>query len=155
MSMAMAADARERFLAETRIGIFTVARPDRERAPLSVPVWYGYTPGGDVEVFMDAGSVKDKLLRQAGRFSLSVHTEDLPYRYVTVEGPATWEESPTPDQLRAVAGRYLNPGDTQNYVDTQMSRRTILVRMRPERWLSNDQSEVWAQLQASWYGNGA
>ncbi|WP_205857065.1 pyridoxamine 5'-phosphate oxidase family protein [Phytoactinopolyspora endophytica] len=150
--MAMTAEAREQFLAETRIGIFTVARPEPGRAPLSVPVWYGYTPGGDVEVFMDAGSVKDRLLRQAERFSLSVHTEDVPYRYVTVEGPASWEESPTTEQLHTVAARYLDPDDADNYVKTQVNSPTLLVRMRPERWLSNDQTDVWAQLRAEWYG---
>lgn len=148
--MTMTADARERFLAEPRIATFAVARP--ARAPLAVPVWYGYTPGGDVEVFIDKGSVKDRLLRDAGRFSLTVHTEDVPYRYVTVEGSASWNESPTIEEFRSLVARYLEPDDAEHYVSIGFGEQTLLIRMRPEHWLSNDQTDAWAQLRGGTAG---
>ena len=147
MSMTMTADAREAFLAETRIGIFTVARPDR--APLAVPIWYDYTPGGEVRLWMDRGSVKDRLLRAAGRFSLSVHTDDLPYRYVTVEGPASWIESPTVEDTLPIAARYLDDAEARAYHAQALGESSIVVVMRPEHWLSNDMTEAFAELRRS------
>lgn len=41
---------REAFLAEPHIGVMSVASVD-ERPPLTVPVWYGYEPGGKITLF--------------------------------------------------------------------------------------------------------
>ena len=48
---------REQYLAELHVGVIAVERPDR--APLSVPIWYWYEPGGEVWIWTEAGSVKD------------------------------------------------------------------------------------------------
>ena len=49
-------------------------------------VWYSYEPGGEVRIITGRTSRKGKLLECAGRFSLCVQTETLPYKYVSVEG---------------------------------------------------------------------
>jgi len=41
---------RQEFLAEPHIGVLSVASDD-DRPPLTVPVWYGYRPGGNVSFF--------------------------------------------------------------------------------------------------------
>lgn len=144
----MTVDAREAFLAEPhRIATITIARTTR--APLAVPVWYDYTPGGDVLVWMDRGSRKDRLLRASGRLAVSVHTDDLPYKYVTVEGPVTWNESPTFEDGVAIAARYLPPALADAYVRNALGPTSLIVQVRPEQWLSADLTEDFVQLQNS------
>lgn len=77
-----------------------------------------------------------------GRFSLVAQTGDRPYKYVSVEGPVVSDdEPPTRDQAIAIASRYLPADEAMSYVDGALGEHSILVRMRPERWLSNDQSK--------------
>jgi nitroimidazol reductase NimA-like FMN-containing flavoprotein (pyridoxamine 5'-phosphate oxidase superfamily) len=38
---------RQAFLAEPRVGVLSVASGD-DRPPLTVPLWYGYQPGGNL-----------------------------------------------------------------------------------------------------------
>jgi PPOX class probable F420-dependent enzyme len=142
--MPMTVEAREAFLAEPRVGTFVVARDGR--APLAVPVWYDYTPGGDVQVWLDRGTVKERLLRKSGRFSLSVQSEDRPYRYVTVEGPATWNEAPTAADVTPIAARYLEEAELGVYVGQVLGPTSVVVHLRPEHWLSSDLSELFEEL---------
>ncbi|ASO19792.1 PPOX class probable F420-dependent enzyme [Actinoalloteichus hoggarensis] len=141
MSFVMTIEEREAFLAGVHVGVLAVGRDGR--APLAVPVWYSYEPGGEVLIWMERGSVKDKAIRAAGRFSLAVQTETAPYKYVTAEGPLVAnDEMPTREQADAIARRYLPADEVAGYVDAALNERTILVRMRPEKWLSNDQGKT-------------
>jgi hypothetical protein len=114
-----------------------------------VPVWYDYSPGGDVRVWLDRGSVKEGLLRESGRFSLSVQVEQVPYRYVTVEGPVTWDESPTAADVTTIAARYLHPADVEPYVQAIHGPTSLIVHLNPENWLSSDLTEESAILVAT------
>jgi PPOX class probable F420-dependent enzyme len=141
MSFVMSAEERETFLSEPHVGVFAIERPGR--APLAVPVWYDYRPGGEVLVWIDRDSVKHRLLGRVGRFSLAVHSDQQPYRYVTAEGPVVaMDTPPTRDQAERIVGRYL-PGDqAKDYIDGALGDGSVLVRMRPEKWLSNDQGKA-------------
>src|SRR5215210_3768576 len=66
---------------DVRVGMISIAEDGR--GPLTVPIWYGYTPGGDLSVWMAKASRKAVLLQRAGRFSLCVQTEQRPYQYVS------------------------------------------------------------------------
>lgn len=135
----MTAEQREAYLADTHIAVIAVKRPGR--APLAVPVWYGYEPGGEVVVWTGVDSVKAKLLRAAGRFSLVVQDEQPPYRYVTAEGPAVFDEKPPEyDEVVAIAKRYLPDGEAASFAESAAKGDTVLIRMTPERWLSTDYS---------------
>ncbi len=135
----MTSSEREQFLAELHVGVIAVERPGR--APLAVPIWYGYEPGGDVVIWTEAGTVKDKLIRAAGRFSLTAQVEQPPYRYVTAEGPVTSIEPATPDIVGALAVRYLGPEAGAEFAAQNLGPDSIVIRMRPERWLSTDYSK--------------
>ncbi|WP_198407194.1 pyridoxamine 5'-phosphate oxidase family protein [Nocardia terpenica] len=132
----MTGEEREKFLAELHVGVIAVERPDR--APLSVPIWYGYEPGGEVLIWTEQGSVKEKLIRAAGRFSLTAQVEQPPYRYVTAEGPVTTIEPATPDMVRPIAIRYLGETEGTAFTEQNYGTGSLLIRMRPERWLSTD-----------------
>ncbi|MBI4590321.1 MAG: pyridoxamine 5'-phosphate oxidase family protein [Candidatus Rokubacteria bacterium] len=93
MSFAMNKAQREAFLAETRVGIVSVA--ESGRGPLTVPVWFSYEAGGPLRFVTGGGSRKAALIRRAGRISLCAQTERPPYKYVSVEGPVTVGPSAT------------------------------------------------------------
>lgn len=133
----MSHEQREAFLADVHVGVLSVERADGP--PLAAPVWYSYAPGGDVEVLTDDTSLKGRLLRAAGRASLCAQREELPYAYVTVEGPVTLGEAD--DDIRlAMATRYLGAEGGRAYVDNSPAEDGVLVRLTPERWFSTDYS---------------
>jgi PPOX class probable F420-dependent enzyme len=135
----MTSEEREAFLAEKRVGVIAVERPGR--APLSVPIWYGYEPGGEVLLCTDAGSLKEKLIRAAGRFAITTQVEEPPYRYVTAEGDVTAIEPATRDVLEAIAVRYLGAEAGAAFTDQSFGASSLVIRMRPRRWLSTDYSK--------------
>ncbi|NED98300.1 pyridoxamine 5'-phosphate oxidase [Phytoactinopolyspora alkaliphila] len=140
MSFVMTEAERETFLSGIHVGVLAVERDGR--APLAVPIWYNYEPGGEVLLWMHRDTVKDRCIRKAGRFSLVAQTEDAPYKYVTAEGPVVAnDDPPTRAQALAIVRRYLSEDDATAYVDDALGPNSILVRMRPEKWLSNDQSK--------------
>lgn len=135
----MNADEREAFLADLHVGVVAVERQDR--APLAVPIWYGYQPGGEVLLWTDAGTVKEKLIRAAGRFAISVQVETPPYRYVTAEGLVTGIEPAEDATVRAIAIRYLGEEEGNAFTDENLGSNSVIIRMRPEQWLSTDYSK--------------
>ncbi|WP_346276557.1 pyridoxamine 5'-phosphate oxidase family protein [Pseudonocardia sp.] len=140
MSLVMSTEEREAFLSGVHVGMLAVEREGR--APLAVPIWYLYE-GGEILLWMDRDTVKDHSIRKAGRFSLVAQSESVPYKYVSAEGPVIASDlPPTREQALAIAGRYLSEDDAVAYVDGALGERSLLVRMRPEKWLSNDQSKA-------------
>ncbi|SFO04135.1 PPOX class probable F420-dependent enzyme [Pseudonocardia ammonioxydans] len=136
MSFVMSPEERAAFLSEVHVGVLAVERAGR--APLAVPIWYGYRHD-EIRIWMERDSVKDRAIRAAGRFSFTVQTETPPYRYVTAEGPVVAADGPpSREEAESIAGRYLPASQVASYVDTALHDRTVLVRMRPARWLSND-----------------
>lgn len=133
---------REAFLASLHVGVLSIAELDR--GPLTVPIWYGYEPGGEVWLWTDSGSRKAMLLKRAGRASLCVQQETQPYKYVSIEGPITAVTPATTDDIRQLATRYLGAAQAGAYVaglDGGGATETdIVVRIRPERWLTMDET---------------
>jgi PPOX class probable F420-dependent enzyme len=141
--LAMTKEEREAFLAEAHVGVLCVARSGM--GPLAVPVWYGYEPGADVRIVTADSAPKTRLIRAAGRISLCVQTETLPYKYLTIEGPVTIGTPDFERDVRGIAHRYLGPVMGDRYVAaTEKNRREspeVVIRIRPERWRSEDFSK--------------
>ena len=141
--LAMTTPERETFLAEVHVGIISI--PEDGRGPLTVPVWYGYEPGGELRVVTGKGSRKGQLLHRAGRFSLCVQTEVPPYQYVSVEGPIVAIEAADLERdLRPLARRYLGGKGGDAYIASTREEHVdnVLVRMRPQRWLTADYTKM-------------
>ncbi|WP_252441230.1 pyridoxamine 5'-phosphate oxidase [Pseudonocardia humida] len=137
----MTEQERQEFLAGVHVGVLAVERPGR--APLAVPIWYDYTPGGEVLLWIDRGSVKERLLREARRFSLNAQVETPPYKYATAEGPiVAIDGAPTEEQALGIAGRYLPADEAAAWVRDNLGDSSLLVRMRPEKWLSTDYAKA-------------
>ena len=136
MALTMTKEEREAFLADIHVAVMSVAEDGH--GPLVVPI--SYVPGGEVRIITGRASRKGKLLERAGRFSLCVQTETLPYKYVSVEGPIVAVEAADPERdRRPLARRYLGTELGDRYIEnTRAVVGGVLVRMRPERWLTVD-----------------
>jgi nitroimidazol reductase NimA-like FMN-containing flavoprotein (pyridoxamine 5'-phosphate oxidase superfamily) len=137
---AMTRAERAAFLAETHVAMLAVDN-ERGRAPFLVPVWYWYRPGGDVHIVTGGASRKVPLLQKAGRASLCVQTETMPYMYVSVEGPVSIVDQPDFERdVREVALRYLGEklGELYLAATTVEHETAVLVRLKPERWQTVD-----------------
>jgi nitroimidazol reductase NimA-like FMN-containing flavoprotein (pyridoxamine 5'-phosphate oxidase superfamily) len=146
-SLAMTRAEREAFLEAVRVGVISIA--DGARGPLTVPIWYGYEAGGDLWVITERDSRKGKLLLGVDRFSLCVQTEVAPYKYVSVEGPIiALERADRERHGRVMAHRYLGKEGGDAYIAATASEDSsydgsIVVRMRPERWLTVDYARAF------------
>jgi len=146
MSLAMTPKEREAFLADVHVGIISIA--EAGRGPLTVPIWYTYEPGGELRVVTGRNSRKGRLLETVGRFSLCAQTEQLPYKYVSVEGPVlAIEPAELERDIRPLARRYLGPELGDRYIEATSGDReragSVLVRMRPERWRTVDYAKQY------------
>ena len=141
MSIVMTIDEREAFLADVHVGVFCVQAEDR--APLAVPIWYNYEPGGEVRFCTFKGSRKVRLLESFGRFTLLVQNETRPYKYISVEGPVlAIEPCDLDNDLRVIAKRYLGEAGGNQYVEEARTvDEMLIVRMKPEHWSTADYSK--------------
>jgi nitroimidazol reductase NimA-like FMN-containing flavoprotein (pyridoxamine 5'-phosphate oxidase superfamily) len=149
MDLAMSVHDREDFLAGPHVAVVGVVDPGGARAPLLVPVWYGYQPGSVVTVQTGRDTIKARLIRAAGRFSLCVQDESAPYRYVSVEGPVVAVEDPVPAATRAwLAQRYLDEPTAAAYLAANKHQlvEDVAFRMRPQRWRTADFSAFAAEF---------
>ncbi|MEV5240125.1 pyridoxamine 5'-phosphate oxidase family protein [Streptomyces cinnamoneus] len=137
--MTLSTREREQFLAEPHIGALSVVE-DPDRAPLTVPIWYQYTPGGELWVRTGPDSRKARAIRSAGRFSLMVQRTEPTVRYVSVEGPVTGAHADSPELCREMAARYLPEDKVADFVEYDRTRlgEHVVISMRPEHWVSAD-----------------
>jgi nitroimidazol reductase NimA-like FMN-containing flavoprotein (pyridoxamine 5'-phosphate oxidase superfamily) len=131
---------REAFLADVHVGVLAVDEPGR--GPMALPIWYQYTDGV-VIIGMDGGSLKARLLRAAGRATLTVQTEVPPYLYASVEGPVR-VLSEQRDDLE-MATRYLGPEMGAWYAENNASTEaSVVVELTPEHWRTMDFGKLMA-----------
>jgi nitroimidazol reductase NimA-like FMN-containing flavoprotein (pyridoxamine 5'-phosphate oxidase superfamily) len=142
LSTAMTKQQRETFLADLHVGIISIS--EEGRGPLTVPIWYSYVPGEEVRIVTGRATRKAQLLRTARRFSLCAQTETPPYKYVSVEGPVVAiEPADLERDRRPLARRYYGAEPGDRYIErTRDLVENVLVRMRPERWLTVDYGKV-------------
>jgi PPOX class probable F420-dependent enzyme len=141
-NLTMSRAEREAFLAATHVGV--IAIQEAERGPLTVPVWYRYEPGGELRFVTGSKSRKAALIRAAGRVGFCVQTEQPPYQYVSIEGPATFGEIDYEKDVREVAIRYLGAQMAEMYLAMMAAEPepNVLVVVKPQRWYSVDYSKL-------------
>ncbi len=141
--MALPPEEREQLLAEPHIAALAVDA-GAGRAPLTVPIWYQYEPGGIVWIMTGLHTRKYELIGAAGRFSLMVDRFEPTIRYVSVEGPVVDTAPATRERLREISARYLPADKVDAYVEAAWKEHgeQVVIRMRPERWLSADLGSV-------------
>jgi hypothetical protein len=141
--MPLSKDEREQFLAEPHIAALSVNAGDG-RAPLTIPIWYQYMPGGQPWVLTGAGSRKTRLIEAAGCFSLMVERVEPTLRYVAVDGPVSRIEPGTDEQHIELARRYLPPDRADRYLKFALSElgEQVVIYLQPQHWISADLGRV-------------
>ncbi len=137
--MVLSREEREQFLAEPHVAALSVSA-GKDRGPLTVPIWYQYTPGGQPWFITGTGSRKHRLIETAGYLSLMVDRLEPTVRYVAVDGVVDRIEEGTDEQLVEMTKRYLPPEAVEPYLE--MARRehgpSVAVYLKPQHWLSAD-----------------
>jgi len=131
-------DEQQSFLAEAHVAVLSVEHPGH--APLGVPLWYAYEPGGDLWVITEDASFKARLLRAAGRASVTIDTVEPRVRWVSAACDLVGERSATDEDRRRLAERYLPSEQVDPYLEfatTQIDDEVVMV-LRPTRWRSDD-----------------
>ena len=139
MPAPMTRDEREEFLAAVHVGILSADEPGR--GPLSVPVWYLYEVGGEIVLVTRPEARKARLLGVGARVSFCVQSEEMPPKYVTIQGRVVSAGPADVDRdLKPIVRKYLGAEVGDAYVDNTRPNGTneIVVRIRPERWYSRD-----------------
>ncbi len=141
MNTSMTGDEREAFLQEPHIGVLSI--PETGKGPLTSPVWYDYTPGGDLWYLTQGTARKGRLVELGTRVSLLAQTTSSPYKYVSIEGPVTAIlPSDLLADLQPMAQRYLGEQAGKDYAaalaDKYALGNAIKVSITPERWLTVD-----------------
>jgi nitroimidazol reductase NimA-like FMN-containing flavoprotein (pyridoxamine 5'-phosphate oxidase superfamily) len=144
MSLAMTREEREAFLADLHVGVISIEQSDRP--PLTVPIWYGYSPEAGVWIITGTNSVKGQALQKAGRFSLVAQTETPPaYQYVSVEGPIVETRAADLEgDLRPMAHRYFGAEQGDAYVAGGGNEESLVFVMQPDRWRTVDYRKMAA-----------
>jgi PPOX class probable F420-dependent enzyme len=128
---------RQEFLAATHVAVLSVAADGRP--PASVPIWYDYTPGGNIRIMTGSSSRKARLIERTGAVTLVVQREEPPYQYVVVEGSVVDTTTPAPPELQeAIAIRYLGEEGGRAFVSSMEGVEEVLFTIRPDKWLSAD-----------------
>jgi len=136
----MSMQEKQRFLADLHVGVLAINDPSH--GPLTVPVWYDYTPGGELWFLTGPTSRKGRLLKKGTRVSLCAQTEQPPYKYVSIEGPVVGiEPSDREKHSRPMARRYLGEKLGDQYAESSESGG-VVVRVRPEQWLAVDYGKM-------------
>jgi nitroimidazol reductase NimA-like FMN-containing flavoprotein (pyridoxamine 5'-phosphate oxidase superfamily) len=134
---------REQFLAQPHVAVMSVVE---DGAPLTVPVWYGYQPGGPVVVITGQESRKTRAVLTASWLSLCAQNETWPYKYVTASGPAVISGPASHAEQRTMARRYLGEDGADRYMSWITASgevdEQIMIEMTPRSWLTVDYSKM-------------
>jgi nitroimidazol reductase NimA-like FMN-containing flavoprotein (pyridoxamine 5'-phosphate oxidase superfamily) len=139
MPAPMTREERETFLADVHVGVLSIDEPGR--GPLSVPVWYLYEPGGEIVVVTRPEARKARLLVVGARVAFLVQSEEMPPKYVTIQGRVvSAAPADVARDVKPVVRKYLGTAVGDSYVDNTRPNGTneIVIGIHPERWYSRD-----------------
>src|SRR5262245_44108254 len=112
----MTREEREAFLAGVHVGVLGIDEPGR--GPLAVPVWYLYEPGGEIVVVTRPEARKARLLVVGARVAFLVQSEELPPKYVSIQGRVVAAApADVAHDLKPVVRKYLGAEVGDAYVD--------------------------------------
>jgi hypothetical protein len=143
--------ARQQYLAEPHVGVLTVALGSDAAGTIAVPIWYDYSPEVGVSVITSRTSPKGAAIEAAGRFGLVAQTEEIPYRYVSVEGPVVdVRPCELERDLLPMAVRYFGPDLAERYAQgwAAAGGDDHVFVMHPQHWRAADLAPAFADLTA-------
>jgi nitroimidazol reductase NimA-like FMN-containing flavoprotein (pyridoxamine 5'-phosphate oxidase superfamily) len=142
MDLSMTPEQRLAFVRDTpRVGVLSIDAPNR--GPVSNPVWYTVEADNSITFSVGDTSKKTELLRAAGRATLCVQSEAMPYSYVTMEGPVTEVGASTDEASRERAHRYLGAEFGELYFESTRAEPSLTFALSPQRWSSTDYAKLF------------
>ena len=131
------------FLAEeTRIGRLATASAAGQ--PHVVPIWFRVV-GDDLQIHTMAESTKARNVAANGRFAITIDKDSLPYKGVTLTGPAEVVGNEAVDSIsliRELAVRYVGPDAGPGFGDhvASMQGEHVTLVLHIESWEAWDYS---------------
>lgn len=142
MARPLTSAEQQDFLAQPHVGVLSVDGGG-ERPPHTVPVWYTYSPGGNITFFTGTQGQtahKTTLLERAGKLSFNVQLPRYPYKFVTAECTVvSADRQPTVEDVFAITSRYLPEDVARGVAEGEVANPAgtfVLFTARPDRWLS-------------------
>lgn len=137
--MALSRDEGEQFLDEPHIAALSAYAGDT-RGPLTVPIWYQYSPGGEPWILTEPASRKARLIEATGFFTLMMERLEPTTRYPTVDGSVSSIQPATDAELEEMTRRHLDGESADKYLEFARNElgANVKITMKPERWLSAD-----------------
>jgi PPOX class probable F420-dependent enzyme len=126
----LAPDVAE-FLKGANLASLATVRPDGR--PHVTPVWYEYD-GYEFIVSTFRAAQKLQNVAKKGFAALSIYTQGLPYRQVTVEGAARVGSQVDGVWRERVAVRYLGEPAGKAYVRDTADMEFVAIHVRPIKW---------------------
>ncbi len=141
MNLTMSKDERAAFLTATpRVGVLSIEAAGR--GPVSSPLWFVVEPDGSLAFSVAPESRKAELMTKAGRATMCVQSEVVPYSYVVVEGPIEHRGAAHDEFRRAMALRYLGPELGEAYFQGVKDEPNVTFALRPQRWATLDYNKL-------------
>lgn len=128
----LAPDVAE-FLKGPHLASLATLRPDGR--PHVTPVWYEWD-GYDFIVATFRNAQKLRNISRKGFAALSIYTQQLPYRQVTVEGAARPGSQVDGVWRERVAIRYLGEAAGKAYVRDTADMEFVAIHVRPVKWMT-------------------
>ena len=120
------------FLERPLVAVYVTLRADG--SPHAIPVWYEYMDG-DFLVFTSSTFQRVKNLERDSRAAITISTHDVPYMYVSAEGPVSITSEGVAETGLSIARRYMGE-DAQQFLDDVYDEHSVVLRLRPERILT-------------------
>ena len=120
------------FLERPLVAVYVTLRANG--SPHAIPVWYEYTDGEFI-VFTSSTFQRVKNLERDSRAAITISTHDVPYMYVSAEGPVSITSEGVAETGLSIARRYMGE-DAQQFLDDVYDERSVLLRLTPERILT-------------------
>ena len=120
------------FLERPLSAVFVTLRADG--SPHAAPVWFEFADG-EFRVFTSSTFQRVKNLERDSRAAITISTHDMPYAYVTAEGPVAITTEGVEETALSIARRYM-ADKAEGYLTELLDEHSVLLRLTPERILT-------------------
>ena len=129
---ALTSEQMAEFLERPLVAVYVTLRANG--SPHAIPVWYEYTDGEFI-VFTSSTFQRVKNLERDSRAAITISTHDVPYMYVSAEGPVSITSEGVAETGLSIARRYMGE-DAQQFLDDVYDEHSVVLRLTPERILT-------------------
>ena len=120
------------FLERPLVAVYVTLRANG--SPHAIPVWYEYRDG-DFLVFTSSTFQRVKNLERDSRAAITISTHDVPYMYVSAEGPVSITPEGVAETGLSIARRYMGD-EAEGYLTELLGEHSVVLRLTPERILT-------------------